>query len=82
MSASTIAPTSRCRPRWWRPRPALTLGSPQQVIDKILSQHELFGNDRCLLQMAFGAVPHRKVMRSIELLGTVVAPSVRKVVAA
>lgn len=59
-----------------------TLGSPQQVIDKILSQHELFGNDRFLLQMAFGAVPHKKVMRSIELLGTVVAPSVRKAVAA
>ncbi|SVD75127.1 uncharacterized protein METZ01_LOCUS427981, partial [marine metagenome] len=58
------------------------LGSPQQVIDKILSQHELFGNDRCLLQMAFGAVPHKKVMRSIELLGAVVAPSVRKAVAA
>ena len=64
------------------PSGALTLGSPQQVIDKILSQHELFGNDRFLLQMAFGAVPHKKVMRSIELLGTVVAPSVRKAVAA
>jgi alkanesulfonate monooxygenase SsuD/methylene tetrahydromethanopterin reductase-like flavin-dependent oxidoreductase (luciferase family) len=58
------------------------LGSPQQVIDKILLQHELFGNDRFLLQMAFGAAPHEKVMRSIELLGTVLAPPVRKAVAA
>jgi len=62
------------------PRGALSVGSPQQVIDKILFQYELFGNDRFLLQMAFGAVPHEKVMRSIELLGTVVAPAVWEVI--
>ena len=62
------------------PRGALAVGSPQQVIDKILFQHELFGNDRFLLQMAFGSVSHEKVMRSIELLGTVVAPAVREVI--
>jgi probable LLM family oxidoreductase len=63
------------------PRGALSVGRPQQVVDKILFQHELFQNDRFLLQMAFGAVPHEKVMRSIELLGTVVAPAVRERVA-
>jgi alkanesulfonate monooxygenase SsuD/methylene tetrahydromethanopterin reductase-like flavin-dependent oxidoreductase (luciferase family) len=59
---------------------ALNVGSPQQVIDKILCQHELFGNDWLLLQVAFGVVPHKKMMQSIELLETVVAPAVREAV--
>ncbi len=62
------------------PRGALLVGSPQEVIDKILFEHELFGNDRFLIQMAFGSVPHAKVMRSIELLGSVVAPAVREAI--
>jgi alkanesulfonate monooxygenase SsuD/methylene tetrahydromethanopterin reductase-like flavin-dependent oxidoreductase (luciferase family) len=62
------------------PRGALAIGSPQEMIDKILRQHELFHHDRHLAQMALGAVPHRNVMRAIELLGTVVAPAVRKAV--
>ncbi|MHC4925099.1 MAG: LLM class flavin-dependent oxidoreductase [Planctomycetota bacterium] len=53
------------------------VGSPQQVIDKILYQHELFNHDRFLLQLTVGPMPHAKVMRAIELLGTVVAPAVR-----
>ncbi len=54
------------------------VGSPQQVIDKMLYQHEIFGHDRCALQLTVGTLPHVKVMRAIELLGTVVAPAVRK----
>lgn len=60
------------------PDGALVLGSPQQVTDKILKEHELFGNTRFLVQMSMGAVPHKQVMRAIELLGTQVAPQVRK----
>ena len=60
------------------PRGALFVGDPQQVIDKILFEHELFGHQRFLMQMTVGTMPHAKVMRSIELLGTVVAPAVRK----
>ena len=56
---------------------ALLVGSPQEVIDKILLEHEYFRHDRFLAQMALGAMPHRAVMRAIELLGTVVAPAVR-----
>ncbi len=59
-------------------RGALAIGSPQEVIDKLLAQHELFGHQRHLLQMALGAMPHAQIMRAIELLGTVVAPAVRK----
>ncbi len=56
----------------------LLVGSPQQVIDKILYEHELFGHTRFLAQMSIGAIPHDKMMRSIELYGNVVAPAVRK----
>jgi probable LLM family oxidoreductase len=60
------------------PRGAMLLGSPQEVIDKILFEHELFGMDRMLIQFTVGPMSHPDVMRSIELYGTVVAPSVRK----
>ena len=63
------------------PDGALFVGSPQQVIDKILLQHELFHCDRLLLQLTVGTMPHAQVMRAIELLGTVVAPAVRRAVA-
>ena len=59
------------------PRGALLVGSPQQVIDKILFEHELFGMDRFLMQFTVGTMDHAKVMRAIELFGTVVAPAVR-----
>ena len=60
------------------PRGSQLVGSPQQVIDKILFERELFGNDRFLLQLTVGSMPHAKVMHAIELLGGVVAPAVRK----
>lgn len=57
---------------------ALLVGSPQQVIDKLLYEHELFGYTRFLTQMSIGALPHKQAMRTIELLGTIVAPEVKK----
>lgn len=60
------------------PKGALLVGSPQEVIDKILYEHQLFGNTRFLAQMSLGTMPHDKIMRSIELFGTIVAPAVRK----
>lgn len=62
------------------PEGSLLVGSPQQVIDKILWEYELFGNTRFLLHISVGTLPHAKVMRAIELLGTVVAPAVKKAV--
>jgi probable LLM family oxidoreductase len=59
-------------------RGALLVGSPQEVIDKILYQHELFGQERFLMQMSLGAMPHQEVLRSIELFGTEVAPIIRR----
>ena len=60
------------------PKGSLLVGGPQEVIDKILFEHELFKHDRFLAQMDVGALPHDKMMRSIELFGTRVAPEVRK----
>ena len=59
------------------PRGHLLIGSPQEVADKILAQHERFGHDRFLAQMSLGALPHEHAMRSTELLGTEVVPLVR-----
>jgi probable LLM family oxidoreductase len=58
-------------------RGALVVGSPEQVAEKILFQHEIFEHDRFLLQFTVGAMPHEKIMRAIELFGTEVAPLVR-----
>ncbi|MFI5129663.1 MAG: LLM class flavin-dependent oxidoreductase [Chitinophagales bacterium] len=60
------------------PKGALLVGSPQEVIDKILYEHELFGHTRFLAQMSLGAMPHRKILHAIELLGTKVAPAIKK----
>jgi probable LLM family oxidoreductase len=62
-------------------RGALAVGSPQEVIEKILFQHEIFGHSRFLAQLSVGTMPHEKLMRAIELLGTEVAPAVRAEVA-
>jgi probable LLM family oxidoreductase len=62
-------------------RGANFVGSPREVIDKILFQHEIFGHDRFLLQFSVGTLPHERIMRSIELFGTEVAPVVRAEVA-
>ncbi len=63
------------------PRGAVAAGSPEQVAEKILFEHELFANRRYIGQMSVGAVAHADVMRSIELFGTQVAPAVRAEVA-
>jgi probable LLM family oxidoreductase len=57
------------------------VGSPSEVAEKILWQHERFAHDRFLLQIIGGGMPHARVMRSIELFGTVVAPEVRRALA-
>src|SRR3954453_6724545 len=58
-------------------RGANFVGSPQQVVDKILFQREIFRHDRFLIQFSVGSLPHASLMRSIELFGTEVASAVR-----
>jgi probable LLM family oxidoreductase len=58
-------------------RGANFVGTPGEVVEKILFQHEIFGHQRFLLQLSVGTIPHRELMRAIELYGTDVAPVVR-----
>jgi alkanesulfonate monooxygenase SsuD/methylene tetrahydromethanopterin reductase-like flavin-dependent oxidoreductase (luciferase family) len=58
-------------------RGANLVGSPQEVAEKILFQHDVFGHQRTLIQFSVGTLPHASIMRSIELYGTEVAPLVR-----
>ncbi|MBN2981001.1 LLM class flavin-dependent oxidoreductase [Cohnella algarum] len=60
------------------PDTALFVGSPQQIIEKILYQYELFGHRRFMAQIDIGGMPFRKVAEGIELLATKVAPAIRK----
>jgi alkanesulfonate monooxygenase SsuD/methylene tetrahydromethanopterin reductase-like flavin-dependent oxidoreductase (luciferase family) len=52
-------------------RGALVVGDVDEVVEKILFQHELFGHDRFLMQTAVGTMPHDNVLAAIELLGEV-----------
>jgi alkanesulfonate monooxygenase SsuD/methylene tetrahydromethanopterin reductase-like flavin-dependent oxidoreductase (luciferase family) len=61
-----------------QPEGANLVGSPAEVTEKILHQHQVFGHDRFLIQFSVGTLPHAEVMRSIELFGTEVAPAVRR----
>lgn len=62
-------------------RGANFVGSPDDIIEKILFQHEMFGHQRMMLQLSVGTMPHDKVMNAIELFGTKVAPVVREEIA-
>jgi alkanesulfonate monooxygenase SsuD/methylene tetrahydromethanopterin reductase-like flavin-dependent oxidoreductase (luciferase family) len=54
------------------------VGSPAEIIDKILYEHELFGHQRFMAQLDIGGLPYASVARSIELLATKVLPEVQK----
>ena len=56
---------------------ATFVGTPDEVVEKILWQHAIFGHDRFLIQLTIGSIPHEQVLHAIELLGTEVAPRVR-----
>ncbi|SMD03139.1 LLM class flavin-dependent oxidoreductase [Rhizobium sp. RU36D] len=64
------------------PTGAIFLGDPETLAEKIVAHHQIFKNDRFLIQMAIGLVPHLELMRAIELYGTKVAPLVRKALTA
>ncbi len=57
---------------------AYFVGSPQQIIDKLLYQHEMFGHQRFMAQIDIGGLPYNTVAQTIELLATEVAPVMRR----
>ncbi|SES20687.1 Flavin-dependent oxidoreductase, luciferase family (includes alkanesulfonate monooxygenase SsuD and methylene tetrahydromethanopterin reductase) [Gracilibacillus ureilyticus] len=60
------------------PRDVMNIGSPQEVIEKILYQHEMYGHQRYIAQMDFGGIPFTKLRKNIELIGEEVLPAIRK----
>lgn len=60
------------------PRSIMNIGSPQQIIEKILAQHELFGHQRYIAQMDFGGVPFDVLMKNVEIIGNEILPAIRK----
>lgn len=59
-------------------RGALYVGDPEFVAEKILLLRKNLGVTRFFLHVNVGTMPHREVLHAIELLGTKVAPIVRK----
>src|ERR1700681_4317303 len=61
------------------PAGALLIGDAETVAEKILYVNEALGGiSRITFQMSVSTLPHRKMLRAIEILGTRVAPIVRK----
>lgn len=65
---------------WMRsPEGSLVLGDPETVAAKILRFQQTLGVNRFELHVSVGTVPHDRVLRSIEMLGTRVGPLVNSV---
>ena len=61
------------------PDGALLIGEPDEVVEKLVRHHEALGGlARVAFQMNASSLPHAKLMRAIEMLGTRVAPALRK----
>ncbi|SFS61488.1 hypothetical protein SAMN04488601_1012640 [Paenibacillus sp. 453mf] len=56
----------------------MNVGTPEQIIEKILYQHELFGHQRYIAQIDFGGVPFDRLKKNIELIVTKIMPAVKK----
>ena len=60
------------------PHDALMVGDKNQIIEKLLYQHELFGMQRFMAQIDFGGVPFDKLMKNIEIIGNDILPTIKK----
>ncbi|UOR10737.1 LLM class flavin-dependent oxidoreductase [Halobacillus amylolyticus] len=60
------------------PHNVMNIGSPQEIIEKILYQHEVFGHQRYIAQIDFGGMPFDRLMKNIELIGTEILPAIKK----
>jgi alkanesulfonate monooxygenase SsuD/methylene tetrahydromethanopterin reductase-like flavin-dependent oxidoreductase (luciferase family) len=60
------------------PHNVMNIGSPQEIIEKILYQHEVFGHQRYIAQIDFGGMPFERLEKNIELIGTEILPAIKK----
>ncbi|OIQ80066.1 luciferase-like monooxygenase [mine drainage metagenome] len=65
---------------WASPHGALFAGSPAEIVDTILWEHELMGHPRFLAQVGLGGLSQTATLRSIEVLATEVLPAVREAI--
>src|SRR5882762_1114682 len=60
------------------PHGAMILGGPDEAIDKIRHYDQVLGGiSRLTFQMDLAALPHTKLLRAIDTIGTLVAPAMR-----
>lgn len=59
-------------------RDVMNVGSPQEIVEKILYQHELFQHQRYVAQIDFGGMPFSELRKNIELMATEIVPKVKK----
>ena len=65
------------------PHGALLIGNPEEVAEKIVRHSEALGGiSRLTFQMNAASLPHAKLMRAIEAIGTRVAPALKGELAA
>ena len=63
----------------WGPQGALVIDDPDEVVKKIVRHSKALGGiSRITFQMYAASLPHVKLMRAIELLGTRVEPALRE----
>ncbi|MDQ0970685.1 hypothetical protein QFZ31_000563 [Neobacillus niacini] len=60
------------------PGQILAVGSAEELAEKILYQHQLFGHSRFMGQFDMGGQPLARVEKAIDLLANKVAPIVRR----
>jgi len=62
------------------PRGALLIGDPEEVVEKIERHSRALGGiSRVTFQMSVASLPHDKLMRAIDLIGTRVKPALREI---
>ena len=59
-------------------RNAMIIGSPETVINKLVYQYEVYKHDRHLLQIDLGGMPYDQIITTIETLGRVIVPEVKR----
>lgn len=60
------------------PKGPLLVGSPEEIVEKLVYQYSIFKNTRFLAQIISGDIEHSKLLNSIELFGSKVAPEVKR----
>lgn len=60
------------------PHNIMNIGSPQQIIEKILYQHEVFGHQRYIAQIDFGGMPMDNIKKNLDLIGSEILPAIKK----